>query len=196
MSVRGARQQRRQKLKVFCKSEELIHFEKRVIIESLFFHSKGGMREYGITFLFQVSLWHTLFDISHITMLKPRVLLISSQHLFGESMEMILRAEKDIELVGPWNLGDQDICRGLLDVKPSAVVIADENLQSETAAELTKSIIEHYPEISVIRTSLNENIFRIFSARTLPARGDNLLETIRTCITPTQESAGFDRPQK
>lgn len=138
---------------------------------------------------------HSKYSLSHTLMSKPRILLISSHHLFGESMEMILRAEKDIELVGPWNLGDQDICRRLPDVKPSAVVIADENLQSETAAELTKSIIEHYPEISVIRTSLNENIFRIFSARTLPARGDNLLETIRTCITPTQKSAGVDRSE-
>ncbi|MBL8076906.1 MAG: hypothetical protein JNM55_03005 [Anaerolineales bacterium] len=129
-------------------------------------------------------------------MSKHRVLLISSQHLFGESMEMILRAEKDIELVGPWNLGEQDICRRVLEVKPSVVVIADEDSQSEIAAELSKSIIEQNSELSVIRAGLSENVFRIVSTHTLPARGDNLLETIRTCITPTQESAGFDRPQK
>lgn len=125
---------------------------------------------------------------------KPRVLLISSQHLFGESMETILRAEKEVELIGPWNLGDQDICERLVEASPSVIVIADENLQSETAAELTKAIMEQHPKVSVIRTSLNENFFRIFSTHTLPARGDNLLETIRTCITRTQESAKPDRP--
>ena len=130
-----------------------------------------------------------------MTISKPRVLLISSQRLFGESMEMILRAEKDIELVGPWNLGDQDICQRVLEVKPSVVVIADEDSQSKIAAELSKSIIEQNSELSVIRAGLSENVFRIVSTHTLPARGDNLLETIRTCITPTQKSAGVDRSE-
>jgi len=109
-------------------------------------------------------------------------------------METILRAEKGIELVGPWELGAQDICKRLVDANPSVVVIADENLQNENAAELTKSIIEQHPEISVIRTGLGENVLRIVSTHTLPARGDNLLETIRTCITRTQETAKPDRP--
>jgi DNA-binding NarL/FixJ family response regulator len=127
-------------------------------------------------------------------MSKPRILLITSQHLFGESMETILRAESDMELVGPWNLGDQDICARLLDVHPSVVVIADENLQSEAATELTRSLIEQYPELSVIRTALNENVFRIFSTHTLPARGTDLLENIRRCVTRTQDSSGSQHP--
>ncbi len=127
-------------------------------------------------------------------MSKPRVLLISSQHLFGESMETILRADKDVEFVGPWNLGDKDIYERLIEASPSVIVIADENLQSEAATELTKTIIEKHPKVSVIRTGLNENIFRIVSTHTLPARGDNLLETIRTCVTQTQESTRIDEP--
>ncbi|HET6596414.1 MAG TPA: hypothetical protein VFG81_12365 [Anaerolineales bacterium] len=125
-------------------------------------------------------------------MSKQRVLLICSQHLFGESMETILRADKEIELIGPWNLNDQDICRRLHEAQASVVVIADESLQSETAAELTKSIIEQYPDLSVIRTGLNENVFRIFSTHTLPARGADLLETIRDCITYAQDSNSDD----
>ena len=123
-------------------------------------------------------------------MTKPRVLLIGSQCLFGESMEMILRAEKDIELVGPWDLGDQDICRRLIEVQPSVVVIADEDSQSDVAAELSKSIIEQNSELSVIRAGLSENVFRIVSTHTLPARCDSLLETIRNSIIRTQESTG------
>ena len=131
-----------------------------------------------------------MFDSSHITMSKPRVLLICSQNLFGESLEMILRTEKDIELIGSWKLSDMDICERLLEAKPSVVVIADENLQSEAAAELTKSIIERYSELSVIRTGLSENVFRVVSTHTLPARGDNLLETIRNSVT--QEANGSE----
>lgn len=121
-------------------------------------------------------------------MSKPRILLISSQHLFGESLEMILRGQQDIELVGPWNLNDQEICRRLNDAQPAVVVIADETLQGESAIELTRSILEQYPELSVIRAGLSENVFRIFSTYTLPARGADLLETIRSCIARAQET--------
>ena len=103
-----------------------------------------------------------------------------------------MRAGKEMELIGPWNLDDQDICERLVEASPSVIVIADENLPSNIAAELTKTIIEQHPEISVIRTALNENIFRIFSTHTLPARGDNLLETIRTSVARTQAATIFD----
>ncbi len=146
------------------------------------------MGEDGITLLFIVSLRYTLFNFSHMIMSKPRVLLISSQQLFSESIEMVLRAEKEVDLIGPWNLSDRDICERLAEISPSVIVIADENLQSEIAAELTKSIIEQHPEVSVIRTALNQNVFRIFFTHTLPARGENLLETIRGCISPAQKT--------
>jgi DNA-binding NarL/FixJ family response regulator len=109
-------------------------------------------------------------------------------------METILRAEKTVELIGPWSLGDQGICERLIEASPSVIVIADENLQNEVAADLTKTIIEQHPEISVIRTALNENVFRIFSTYTLPARGEDLLESIRTCITRTNEMPNADEP--
>ena len=129
-------------------------------------------------------------------MLKPRILLIRSPHLFGESMEMILRAETDMELIGPWDLNEQEVCGRLQEVQPSVVVIADEDLQSEATTELTRSIIEKYPEISVIHTALNENVFRIFSTHTLPARGADLLDTIRGCVVRTQDVIKVDDPQK
>lgn len=125
-------------------------------------------------------------------MSKPRVLLLCSQYLFGESMEAILRAEEDVELIGPWNLGDQDIFERLVEARPSVVVIADERLQSKYTAELITTIIEKHPEISMIRASLDENVFRIVSTHTLPARGDRLLETIHSCIARTQTSSEPD----
>lgn len=151
------------------------------------------MGEDGIARRFQVTLGNTLFNLSHTIMSKPLILLITSQHLFGESMESILRAESDMELVGPWNLGDQDICGRLHEARPAVVVIADENLQSEAATELTQSIIERYPELTVIRTSLNDNVFRTFSTHTLPARGADLLDTIRGCVARTDETAKSDQ---
>ena len=111
-------------------------------------------------------------------MKKHRVLLISSHRLFGESMEMVLRAALDVELVGTWVL-DEDVCQRIAQARPNVVVIADEEVQDETVTRLTSAIIEQYPELSVIRAGLYENVFRIFSTHTLPARRADLLETIR-----------------
>jgi hypothetical protein len=91
-----------------------------------------------------------------------------------------------MDLIGSWNLGDMDICRRLPEARPSVIVIADENMGSQAAAELTRTILEQYPELVVIRTGLSENVFRIFSTHTLPARGADLLETIRGCMERKQ----------
>ena len=56
-------------------------------------------------------------------MKKQRVLLICSQRLFGESMEMVLRAAVDVDLIGPWCL-DDDVCQRIAQVRPNVVVIA------------------------------------------------------------------------
>lgn len=130
----------------------------------------------------------TLFYLSHTTMTKPRVLLISSQCLFGESMELILRANNNIELIGSWNLDDPITPFQLLEARPSVVVIADEDLHSEAATEMTKLIVEHYPDLSVIRTGLSENVLRVFSTQTRSAQGDNLFDMIRECTIQNQEA--------
>ena len=109
-------------------------------------------------------------------------------------METLLRATTDVEMIGPWDLKDQNICQRLGQEQPSVVVIADEDLQSEAAAELTKAMMEQYPELSVIRTGLSENVFRLFSTYTLPARGDSLLEAIRACIARAQDSTSAGNP--
>ena len=118
-----------------------------------------------------------------MVMHKQRVLLICSQRLFGESLETVLRAAEDVELIGPWELGG-DVCRRIADSRPNVVVIADEDPHDMAVTSLTGAIIEQYPELTVIRTGLNENVFRVFSTHTLPARGADLLETIRN-LPPT-----------
>jgi chemotaxis response regulator CheB len=115
-------------------------------------------------------------------MSKQRVLLICSQHLFGESMETILRVAEDMELVGPWEL-DGDVCQRIAEARPGVVVIANEDPQSEAVTHLIAAILEQYPDLSVIRSGLSENVFRVFSTHTLPARGADLLETIRNLPT-------------
>ncbi|MBI5824552.1 MAG: response regulator transcription factor [Chloroflexi bacterium] len=111
-------------------------------------------------------------------MSKRRVLLVCSQHLFGESMETVLRAEADVELIGPWEPGEE-VCPRITEASPDVVVIVNEDSQSEASANLTSVIMEAYPNLPIIRAGLTENVVRVHSTHILPARGTDLLETIR-----------------
>ena len=114
-----------------------------------------------------------------------RVLLICSHHLFGESMEKILRAEIEVELIGPWNL-EEGIHKQIAVVHPDVIVLADLDPQSDKMIRLTSTIIEEHPELPVIRAGLTENVIRVFSTRLLPARGVNLLDVIRRLSAPRE----------
>ena len=110
---------------------------------------------------------------------KRRVLLICSQDLFGDSMESLLLHAEDIELIGSWNL-DERVSTRVSEATPDVVVIADKDPSNEKAVHLATVLIEEYPGLSVICTGLTQKIFRVFSTRTLPARGMDLLEAIHS----------------
>lgn len=121
-------------------------------------------------------------------MKKHLVLLVCSQHLFGVGMEGILRAaESDVELIGPWDLGEE-VCARITEARPSVVLIVDDDSQSEAGARLTSALMESYPKLPIIRAGLTENIARVYSTHILPARGTDLLETIRNL--PVADEAG------
>lgn len=122
---------------------------------------------------------------------KQRVLLVCSQHLFGESMETILRAEADVELIGPWDLGE-DVCSRITEAGPSAVLIVSEDSQSEASARLTSDIMEEHPKLPIIRARLTENVVRVYSTHILPARGADLLETIRNLPVSSEADNPLD----
>lgn len=118
-------------------------------------------------------------------MSTQRVLLLCSHHLFGESMEGILRGAEGVHLTGPVGLED-DVHQHIASANPHVVVIADEEIGSHKAAHLTASLVEQYPEVLVIRVGLNQNTFRVFSTHTLPARVADLLDAIHNL--PAAES--------
>jgi len=109
---------------------------------------------------------------------KQRVLLVCSLHLFGESLGLLLQKAGDLDLIGPWDL-DEDINDRLTDLNLDVVVIADEDPNSIEVVRLTNSIMQNHPDLPVIRTGLTHNIFYIVETHALPARGSDLLETIR-----------------
>ncbi len=94
-------------------------------------------------------------------------------------METVLRAAEDVELIGLCSL-QEGIGSQVAEMHPNVVFIADEDFRSDDVRRLTKALIEQSPELSVICAGLTENVVRVFSTYVLPARGIDVLETIRT----------------
>lgn len=120
-------------------------------------------------------------------MQKRRVLLICSQNLFGESLETVLRAAEDLEVIGPWDM-KECICERIAQTHPDVVMIADENAQSIRSMHLITAILEQFPHLSVVCAGLSESILRVFLTHLLPARGADLLQAIRSLPAPDKQT--------
>jgi DNA-binding NarL/FixJ family response regulator len=124
---------------------------------------------------------------------KRRILLLCEQHLLGESLQQVLRAIEDVDMIGSLVLDDQVLSR-LAAHKPDLLIIADEQPSRAQAAHLTGLILEAFPDLPVIWVTLDNNILHIYTARTLPARSADLIDVIRQ-LPPIQESdGGTDHP--
>jgi DNA-binding NarL/FixJ family response regulator len=115
---------------------------------------------------------------------KRRVLLLCAslegthpQLLLGEALENILSKVEDVELVGTWALDDQALAR-LAQGLPDILLIAEEEA-GESASSLTAQVLERYPDLPVVRVGLMQNVVRLYTSRTLPARSADLIEAIR-----------------
>ena len=112
------------------------------------------------------------------TMAKQKVLLVCSKYIFGEGLQALLQKEEDLEIVGPWEL-DKDLIAHLDDLYLDIVIVADENPNSEEVIKLTSTIMQQLPDLPIIRVGLTQNVFYIVETHSVPARGKNLVETIR-----------------
>ncbi len=111
-------------------------------------------------------------------MSKLRILLIGSQHLFGEGMKNLLRAGADMELIGICDLGE-DIYHHIEAVRPDVVILLNMDPQSDEMLRLTSAIIEQQLETTVFCATLAEKAIRIFSSQQLPVYSITFLEVIR-----------------
>ena len=109
---------------------------------------------------------------------KRRVLLLCTQPLLGDGLQAILGGLEDVELIGPLVLDAQALDR-VAENKPDVMLIAEEGGESLSATSLTARILEHYPDVPVIRVGLRQDTIRLHTSRTLPARSADLIEAIR-----------------
>lgn len=107
-----------------------------------------------------------------------RVLFVSSEHLFGESLEAILRKVGDVELRGPLPPQQEVVTTQLAALRPDAVIVVDEGRDNTNVVLLIATILQQFPRLPVIHAGLADNTFQVLSAQSLPARSADLVEAI------------------
>jgi DNA-binding NarL/FixJ family response regulator len=111
-------------------------------------------------------------------MQKRRVVLLSDQNLLGEILEEILQNSDEVEYIGTWGLDDLDIAR-FAEISPGVLVIADETSPSSRVNHHLASIQSGYPDIPIIRVTLEQNDLRVYTSQSKPARRAELIDLIR-----------------
>jgi len=106
-----------------------------------------------------------------------RVLLVSSETLFGESLELLLRNAADVTLVAS-AAPDGDVCALVEQATPDVVVLADERPESADLLNLTALLMERFPDLRVIKTGPEMATLRVFAAQSWPASSLDLISAI------------------
>ena len=110
---------------------------------------------------------------------KRKVVLICEEHLLGEGLAHLLKEVDDVQIAGCWTFSEP-VLKRLADCKPDLLLlIAEENLPGDLAVCLTGQILEAYPNLPVIRVSLEDNAFQVYTTQRLPAQSAQLLKVIR-----------------
>jgi hypothetical protein len=73
-----------------------------------------------------------------------------------------------------WRTSSARLAQGL----PDILLIAEEEA-GESVTSLTAQVLERYPDLPVVRVGLRQNVVRLYTSRTLPARSADLIEAIR-----------------
>lgn len=109
---------------------------------------------------------------------KRRVMLVGSKHLFSEGLEDILRKVSNVELFGPTELSQDTMSTRLQQLRPDAVIVIESDDMQTNVAALATAILQQFPNLLVIIAGMEQNIFRIISTHTIPARSSDLVEAI------------------
>lgn len=155
-----------------------------MIERSLFFHASTTVR--GI---------HQYTRKWYAVLVKTRhVLLIGEKQLLGESLKNLLKGFDDIQLSGPKSLSS-DYCAHITEIKPDVVLIAQTGNQHEEVASVAARILDLFPNILVIHSSLDRNVVRIYTSKELPARTEDLIDAIRSMPDKEMINAEVTSPE-
>ncbi len=109
---------------------------------------------------------------------KRNVLLVSTQKLFGESMESLLKQADDVNLLGPWE-PNEEILDKLAENLPDVIVMVEDQENNDKIHDLTTRIMHKFPQLPLILAGIDMAVFYVINTKTHPARGEDLLKIIR-----------------
>ncbi len=110
-------------------------------------------------------------------MRKKRILLFSAKGLLGEGVEQMLNQLDDLELAGHWRV-DDTFMEKLRQAAPDLVILADEGKTSESLSRLTAQILDEYPNLPILRVTLDNNQVQIYSSHLAAASRHDFLDLI------------------
>ena len=114
-------------------------------------------------------------------MRKRRVALLCARQLLCESLQHTLGSDPTIEVLGPWAIDDHATAR-ITQSSPDMVLIAESLKRTEQVAKVTARILANFPDLPMIRVTLENNLMRFYSAQTMPASSDDLMTLIHSAI--------------
>jgi chemotaxis response regulator CheB len=125
-----------------------------------------------------------------------RVLLLSAHPLLSEGLANLLSQMEDLILVGPRAVSGFAVA-DLNECLPDVVLLAEQETEDASANALLLQILQHVPDLPVIQIDLSgNNIVRVYTSHTRPARSADLIDTIRSlpfdCLDGEADDTNFE----
>jgi DNA-binding NarL/FixJ family response regulator len=122
-------------------------------------------------------------------MRKWRVVLLYDQRLLGESLEHLLNALADVEVVAAWEVNATNLPR-IQSGQGDVLLMAEEEPSGEKSRLLTAQILDTFPNLPLIRLKLEQGVFQIYTSQTFPASSADLIEAIRSLFSASSSTSG------
>jgi len=111
-----------------------------------------------------------------------RVLLLAFQLLLGESLATLLDQAPGVEVNGPWQLEGGRIPEAAL-ASADVVVLAGDPGERSPLAELVVGILDRFPDLPVVRVTLDQEPIRLYRCLRFPSGSESLIDLLATLST-------------
>lgn len=126
-----------------------------------------------------------------------RVGLIGAQHLLREGIEVLLGQVEDVQICGPWEATPAAL-KAIEDSQPDVILMVEATPGDQSITELTSSVLDRFPQLPVIRITIEKSTFQVYRSYPSPARSETLAAILRDLApvgwtetpSPTQSKPG------
>ncbi len=91
---------------------------------------------------------------------------------------MLLSRVKDVQICGLWNATPSAL-NAIAESQPDAILMVEATAHEPQTSRLISSILESFPQLPVIRITLEKNTFQVYRSYLSPARSETLAAILR-----------------